>query len=82
MQDVAARIGDIEISLEKIKQLAQNVQEKPSESQVDAAPTFNEHIKTLVRLQELLEDTSDKIRELPRFCMIDIWCSSTKMFDF
>jgi len=72
VQDVAVRIGDIEISLEKIKQLAQNVQERPSERQPDTAPASGEHIRTLVRLQELLEDTSDKIRELPRFYMIDI----------
>ncbi|XP_012223947.1 putative leucine-rich repeat-containing protein DDB_G0290503 isoform X2 [Linepithema humile] len=79
VQDVAARIGDIEISLEKIKQLAQNVQDKPSEQQLDAAPAFNEHIRTLVRLQELLEDTSDKIRELPRLDQVQTLYNETQI---
>lgn len=65
MQDVAAKIGDIEISLERIKQMTQTIQEKPSK-QVDATPPVDEHFRTLVRVQELLEDTSYRIRELPR----------------
>lgn len=64
VRDVAARIGDIEISLEKIKQMSQSVQDKPQ--WMDLAPSFDEHVRTLVRVQELLEDASDKIRELPK----------------
>lgn len=66
MQDVATRIEDIENSLEKIKQLTQTVQEKPSERQMDLAPTFDEHIKTLLRVQELIENSSERLHELPR----------------
>ncbi|XP_011338103.1 paramyosin isoform X3 [Ooceraea biroi] len=64
VQDVAARIGDIEISLEKIKQMTQSVQDRSQWT--DLAPSFDEHIRTLVRVQELVEDTSDKLRELPK----------------
>lgn len=66
MQDVATRIEDIENSLEKIRQLTQSVQEKPSERQMDLAPTFDEHIRTLVRVQELIQNSSDRLHELPR----------------
>ncbi|XP_032662987.1 uncharacterized protein LOC116840426 isoform X3 [Odontomachus brunneus] len=65
VQDVAAKIGDIEISLERIKQITQTIQEKPAEQQ-DPIPTVDEHLRTLVRVQELLEDTSYRIQELPR----------------
>ncbi|KAH0950863.1 hypothetical protein HN011_008744 [Eciton burchellii] len=64
VQDVAARIGDIEISLEKIKQMTQSVQDKPQ--WMNVASSFDEHVRTLVRVQELLEETSDRIRELPK----------------
>ncbi|XP_011143316.1 kinectin isoform X2 [Harpegnathos saltator] len=65
VQDVAAKIGDIEISLERIKQMTQIIQEKPAQ-QLDSNPVVDEHFRTLVRVQELLEDTSYKIQELPR----------------
>lgn len=65
VQDVAAKIGDIEISLERIKQMTQTIQEKPAE-QVDSTPAVDEHFRTLVRVQELLEDTSYRVQELPR----------------
>jgi len=64
VQDVAARIGDIEISLEKIKQMTQSVQDKPQ--WMNVASSFDEHVRTLVRVQELLEETSERIRELPK----------------
>lgn len=65
VQDVAAKIGDIEISLERIKQMTQIIQEKPAEQQ-DPTPAVDEHLRTLVRVQELLEETSYRIQELPR----------------
>lgn len=65
VQDVAAKIGDIEISLERIKQTTQMIHEKPME-QVDSSSAVDEHFRTLVRVQELLEDTSSRIQELPR----------------
>lgn len=65
VQDVAAKIGDIEISLERIKQMAQTIQEKPVE-QKDSIMAVDEHFRTLVRVQELLEETSYRIQELPR----------------
>lgn len=43
----------------------QNVQEKPRE-QLDLVPAFEEHVRTLTRVRELLEDTSERIRDLPR----------------
>lgn len=66
MQDVASRIENIENSLEKIRQLTQTIQEKPSQRQMDWAPTFDEHIRTLVRVQELIQNSSDRLHELPR----------------
>ncbi|KAL6424934.1 hypothetical protein ACFW04_010068 [Cataglyphis niger] len=66
MQDVTSRIEDIENSLEKIRQLTQTIQEKPSERQMDLAPTLDEHIRTLVRVQELIQNSSDRLHELPR----------------
>ena len=66
MQHIAAKIGDLEKSLEKIKQITQNIQEKPSERQLDLSPAFDNHVRTLEQMQELLESTSDKLRELPR----------------
>lgn len=66
MQHIAAKIGDLEKSLENIKQITQNVQERPSERQLDLSPAFDDHIKTLVQVQDLLEGTSDKLQELPR----------------
>ncbi|XP_050461293.1 centromere-associated protein E isoform X2 [Cataglyphis hispanica] len=66
MQDVASRIEDIENFLEKIRQLMQTIQEKPSERQMDLAPTLDEHIRTLVRVQELIQNSSDRLHELPR----------------
>lgn len=66
MQHVAAKIGDLEKSLEKIKQITQNIQERPSERQLDLSPTFDNHVRTLEQMQELLESTSDRLRELPR----------------
>ncbi|XP_072766357.1 uncharacterized protein [Anoplolepis gracilipes] len=66
IQDVTTRIGDIENSLEKMKQLTQSVQEKPSERQLDLTPAFDEHIKTLVRVQELMENSSDRLQKLSK----------------
>jgi len=66
VQHIAAKIGDLEKSLEKIKQITQNIQEKPSERQLDLSPAFDNHVRTLEQMQELLESTSDKLRELPR----------------
>lgn len=66
VQHIAAKIGDLEKSLENIKQITQNVQERPSERQLDLSPAFDDHIKTLVQVQDLLEGTSDKLQELPR----------------
>lgn len=66
MQDVAARIRDIENSLEKIKQLTQNVQEKSSERQLDLTPAFDEHVRKLMQVQELMESSSNRLHELPR----------------
>lgn len=66
MQDVAARIRDIENSLEKIKQLSQNVQEKPLERQLDLTPAFDEHVRKLMQVQELMESSSNRLHELPR----------------
>lgn len=62
MQYVATKIGELEKSLEKVKQMTQSVQEKPSERQVDLS-AFQEHVKTLMHEQELL---GHKLRELPR----------------
>ncbi|KAL6260000.1 hypothetical protein P5V15_009907 [Pogonomyrmex californicus] len=66
IQRVAARIEELEKSLEKIKQITQNVQERPSERQLDLSPVFDDHVRTLVQVQEMLENTSDILRELPR----------------
>ncbi|XP_012062349.1 PREDICTED: spindle pole body component 110 [Atta cephalotes] len=66
VQHVAAKIGDLEKSLEKIKQITQTIQEKPSERQLDLSPAFDNHVRTLEQMQELLESTSDRLRELPR----------------
>ena len=66
MQHVATKIGDLEKSLEKIKQITQIIQEKPSERQLDLSSAFDNHVRTLEQMQELLESTSDRLRELPR----------------
>lgn len=71
MQDAIARIGDIEISLEKIKQ---NI---PSERQVDTS-SFDEQAKTLIRVQELLENTSERIQELPRMSEVQTLHNETQ----
>lgn len=66
MQYVGTKIADLEKSLEKLKQMTQGIQEKPSERQLDSLPAFEDHVRTLVQVQELLESTSDRLRELPR----------------
>ncbi|XP_011875150.1 PREDICTED: centromere-associated protein E isoform X1 [Vollenhovia emeryi] len=66
MQYVSTKIGDLEKSLEKLRQVTQSVQERPSERQLDLSPAFEDHVRTLVQVQELLEGTSDRLRELPR----------------
>ncbi|XP_011055420.1 PREDICTED: spindle pole body component 110 isoform X1 [Acromyrmex echinatior] len=66
VQHVATKIGDLEKSLEKIKQITQIIQEKPSERQLDLSSAFDNHVRTLEQMQELLESTSDRLRELPR----------------
>ncbi|KYN44934.1 hypothetical protein ALC56_00586 [Trachymyrmex septentrionalis] len=65
VQHVSAKIGDLEKSLEKIKQITQTIQERP-ERQLDLSPAFDNHVRTLEQMQELLESTSNKLRELPR----------------
>lgn len=42
------------------------IHEKPAAEQVDPSSAVDEHFRTLVRVQELLEDTSSRIQELPR----------------
>jgi len=66
MQHVVTKIGDLEKSLEKIKQMTQIIQEKPLERQLDLSPTFDDHVRTLVQVQELLEGISDRLQELPK----------------
>ncbi|XP_036142603.1 centromere-associated protein E [Monomorium pharaonis] len=66
VQHITSKIENLERSLENIKQMTQNVQERPSERQLDLSPTFDNHIKTLMQVQELLEDISNRLRELPR----------------
>ncbi|XP_070158533.1 putative leucine-rich repeat-containing protein DDB_G0290503 isoform X2 [Polyergus mexicanus] len=78
VQDVATRIEDIENSLEKIKQLTQTVQEKPSERQMDLAPSFDEHIRTLLRVQELIENSSDRLHELPKINEVQMLHNETQ----
>ncbi|KYN27467.1 hypothetical protein ALC57_03176 [Trachymyrmex cornetzi] len=66
VQHVATKIGDLEKSLEKIKQITQTIQKRPSERQLDLSSAFDNHVRTLEQMQELLESTSDRLRELPR----------------
>ncbi|XP_011261945.1 centromere-associated protein E isoform X2 [Camponotus floridanus] len=77
VQDVATRIGDIENSLEKIKQLTRSVQEKPLERQLDL-PAFDEHMKKLVRVQELMENSSNRLYELPRINEVQMFHNETQ----
>jgi len=65
MQHVVTKIGDLEKSLEKIKQMTQIIQEKPLERQLDL-PAFDDHVRTLVQVQELLEGISDRLQELSK----------------
>jgi len=66
MQHVVTKIGDLEKSLEKIKQMTQIIQEKPLERQLDLSPAFDDHVRTLVQVQELLEGISDRLQELSK----------------
>ena len=78
VQDVAARIRDIENSLEKIKQLSQNVQEKPLERQLDLTPAFDEHVRKLMQVQELMESSSNRLHELPRLNEVQMLHNETQ----
>lgn len=78
VQNVTARIKDVENSLEKLKQLTQSVQEKPSERQLDLTSTFNEHVKKLIRMQELMESSSNRLHELPRINEVQMLHNETQ----
>jgi len=65
MQHVVTKIGDLEKSLEKIKQMTQIIQEKPLE-RLDLSPAFDNHVRTLVQVQELMEGISDRLQELSK----------------
>lgn len=53
----------METFLEKIKRSMHDIEERPGQ---DLAVTMNENVRMLTHMRELLENTSDRIRKLPR----------------
>ncbi|KAL0109243.1 hypothetical protein PUN28_014375 [Cardiocondyla obscurior] len=78
VQYVAAKTRELEKSLEKLNQMTQSVQERSSDRQLDLSPAFEDHVRTLIQVQELLESTSDKLRELPRVNEVQAFHNETQ----
>ncbi|XP_076247524.1 uncharacterized protein LOC143187298 [Calliopsis andreniformis] len=65
IQNVDSRITDLNISLEKVREEAQNVKALLQDPRFDIATNIERHVK-LHPIQKLLENTSEQIKELPR----------------
>lgn len=65
MRDAGSTISNMDNSVEKMKEMMRNVENKPKTSS-DIENTLNEQSRALTRLKELMQDTSERIQELPR----------------
>ncbi|XP_017882230.1 paramyosin isoform X2 [Ceratina calcarata] len=79
IQDIGTRLSDLEASLEKVKSQSQGIQNKLQEPQFDAIGSIDNYTRMLPPMQKLLEDTSDKIKELPRINEIQNLHNETQM---
>ncbi|XP_076661505.1 uncharacterized protein LOC143365317 isoform X2 [Halictus rubicundus] len=66
IQDVNSRLSDLEISLEKIREHSQTIKERLQKPQLDAILNIDQHARAIPSIQQLLENVSEQIRELPR----------------
>ena len=66
IQDIGSRISDLEISLEKVREQSQNIKKILHEPQFNIASNMEHYVKALHPIQKLLENTSDRIKDLPR----------------
>lgn len=66
IQDIGSRIKDLDTSLEKVREQSLNIKKMLQEPQFDIAGNIERHVK-LHPIQKLLENTSDQIKELPRY---------------
>ncbi|XP_076281913.1 uncharacterized protein LOC143209730 [Lasioglossum baleicum] len=66
IQDINSRLSDLEISLEKVREHTQKIKERLQEPQLDTIFNIDKHARALPSIQQLLENVSEQIRELPR----------------
>ncbi|XP_043513208.1 paramyosin isoform X4 [Frieseomelitta varia] len=66
IQDIGTRLSNLEVSLEKIKEQSQNIQNKLQEPESDVISNIDNYIKMLPSIKKHLDDTSDQIKELPQ----------------
>lgn len=69
MRDAGSTISNMDNSVEKMKEMMRNVENKPKTSS-DIENTLNEQSRALTRLKELMQDTSERIQELPRYFFV------------
>ena len=69
MKNISSRITDIDNSLTKIRDVPNNVESREAFGR-EIGATLAEQSRALTRVKELLEDTSERIQELPRLLFL------------
>ena len=65
MRNISSKIGDIDTSIGRIRDVPNNVESRQEISQ-EISASLAEQRRALSKVKELLEDTSERIQELPR----------------
>ncbi|XP_015604031.1 uncharacterized protein LOC107271934 [Cephus cinctus] len=79
VRDIGARLGDMESGLDFVKENLGKIQENPKEPTVDVNPAMEMQTLMLSRVKELLEDTSERIRELPKVSEVQTLYNESQM---
>ncbi|XP_023288663.1 centromere-associated protein E [Orussus abietinus] len=76
VRQIGTKVVDMEATLQRVRDQFPRV-DVPQDQLPD--PVVEEQSRTLTRIKELLEDTSDRIRDLPRIAEVQLFHNETQM---
>ncbi|XP_051174460.1 coiled-coil domain-containing protein 146 [Leptopilina boulardi] len=78
VKNTGSTISNVDNSVGKIKEIVKNVENKPKTSS-EIGNTLTEQSRVLARLKELMQDTSERLQELPRISELHSLHNETQM---
>lgn len=78
VKNAGSTIENVDNSVGKLKEIVKSVENGPQKTS-DIGSTLNEQSRALVRLKELLQDTSERLQELPRISELQSLHNETQM---